>query len=144
MALLSTLPSLPILPQLGTVVDPSSGLQLAIDPATGHAIADPYSGAGVNAPLGTTPTTGINKTPAQVLGDGLNKAGQQLSGAKNALLHPLNTFTDMVFTSRLLFLILGLMLIGAGLYSFKTTQTIIETGTTAAKGAAKIAGTVAA
>jgi hypothetical protein len=55
------------------------------------------------------------------------------------VLHPLDTVQSFIFTSRLIFLVIGLLLIGAGLMQFRVTQTVIETGTKAAKLGAKLA-----
>lgn len=59
-------------------------------------------------------------------------------GTGNAILHPIDTATSLIFTSRLIFLVIGLLLVGAGLFQFKTTQTVIETGTKAVKKGAEL------
>ena len=79
-----------------------------------------------NHPYGYTP---------QSAGDVLNKTKQ----AANAVLHPIDTLTQLIFGSRLVYLLIGLILIGAGVYSFRVTQTVIETGTKAVKTAKKAA-----
>ncbi len=70
--------------------------------------------------------------------DGANPIDQAKKAA-NAVLHPVDTATSFIFTSRLVFLVIGLLLFGAGLFQFRATQTVIETGTKVAKTAAKFA-----
>ena len=51
----------------------------------------------------------------------------------------LSAAASYIFTSRTIFLIIGLLLIGAGLFQFRATQTVIQTGTKAVKLGAKLA-----
>ena len=63
---------------------------------------------------------------------------ESISDAKNTLLHPVDAAASLIFTSRLVFLIVGLLLIAAGLMQFRATQTVINTGTKASKLGAKL------
>ncbi len=49
-------------------------------------------------------------------------------------------WSSALFSSRLIILLIGILLIAAGLFSFKTTQTVIETAAKAAKKGAVLAG----
>ena len=69
---------------------------------------------------------------------------EQAKKATNAILHPVDTAESFIFTSRLIFLVIGLLLVGAGLFQFRATQTVIDTGTKVAKGGAKLAAAITA
>jgi hypothetical protein len=47
--------------------------------------------------------------------------------------------SDILFSSRWIVLVVGVLLIAAGLFTFRTTQTVIETGTRTVKKGATIA-----
>ncbi len=51
-----------------------------------------------------------------------------------------SALADLIFSQRLIILFIGLLLIAAGLFTFKTTQTVIETAAKAAKKGAALAG----
>jgi hypothetical protein len=69
-----------------------------------------------------------------------------MDDAKNVaqnLAHPLNAMTGLIFTSRFIFLVVGVILVAAGVFQFRATQTVIQTGTKAAKTGAKLAALAA-
>lgn len=99
-------------------------------------LAKPTSNS--NTPT-TTPATTTPAATTSVFQDNLNKLMHPIDAAKsaaNTLAHPLDAASSFIFTSRVIFLVVGLLLLGAGLFQFKTTQTVIEMGTKAAKLAA--------
>ena len=55
----------------------------------------------------------------------------------------LSGVTGGILTARFAFFLIGLMFIAGSLYAFKTTQTIIQTGTRAVKTGAKAAEVIA-
>lgn len=87
--------------------------------------------------LGTSSTSTPTTTAAPSSGSILDQA----KSAANMLLHPVDTAetaaSTLLFSSRFIVLIVGVLLIGAGLFSFKQTQTVITAaGGTIKKGAA--------
>jgi hypothetical protein len=97
------------------------------------------SNSTVITPKAPTPPTG--PTMGDIVGSAISAAtgGAIAPTSGDAILHPIDTATSFIFTSRLIFLVIGLLLIGAGLFQFRATQTVIETGTKAVKTGAKIA-----
>jgi hypothetical protein len=155
--------ALPTLPQFGATTgawldnqgnptnDPSiTGIPAPIAPArpatTQQGNLDPFGNVigATTTPQTTAPPVG---SPAWITAAtaGLENAlgstglGLPLGGAVKVATTPPSTLLGLVFTSRLMFLIIGLLLIGAGVFAFKTTQTVIETGTKVVKGAAALA-----
>ena len=97
------------------------------------------SNSTVITPKSPTPPTA--PTMGDMVGGAISAAtgGAIAPTSGDAILHPIDTATSFIFTSRLIFLVVGLLLIGAGLFQFKTTQTVIQTGTKAVKLGAKLA-----
>lgn len=87
-----------------------------------------------------SPVTPIKTSIGDILGGAVSgiTGGLVPPTSGDAILHPIDTATSFIFTSRLVFLIIGLLLVGAGLFQFKTTQTVINTGTKVAKAGAEI------
>lgn len=110
--------------------------QLGVSPST------PVSSlAGVtapNTPLPTgTATTGPSLLPSSsTLGNIANGVASAVIPGYNAIS---NLSSPSISWGRIAAFLLGLILIGAGLFMFKTTQTIIQTGVRAGRGVASLA-----
>lgn len=143
---------LPTLPAMQVKLPPLTGDTSWIDNPTGmEGIPQPIAPV---RPTSNTTGTATPKTPDLNWPDLLDWAknhpySQQpiqsiddLKKAGNALMHPIDTATSLIFTSRLIFLVIGLLLIGAGLFQFRATQTVIDTGTKAIKTGGKIAAMI--
>jgi hypothetical protein len=140
--------------QSGSAADiGSAGVQLPALKGDTSWIDNPTGMQGLPTPVAparptsnsTTPTTSPSGITWQdIVGAGIGQVtGVNPTGISDALKHPSQILpniadkaTSFIFTSRLIFLVIGLLLLGAGLFQFKTTQTVIEMGTKAAKLAA--------
>lgn len=110
---------------------------------------NPTPSGGLPTPTATQPTVSAPATGGTLgnIKTGIDAAiGAAASAATGGAISPTigldvgkHGLVDVLFTSRMIYLLVGLMLIGAGLYSFKATQTVIQTGTKVAKTAAKLA-----
>ena len=98
-------------------------------------------GVSPNAPLASVLNTGSQTSSTQNPLDKLKAfiAGPNSEQWKNAGLGPSSLTSELfsnVYTSRLILLVIGMLLIAAGLLQFKQTQTVIQVGGATAKGAA--------
>lgn len=134
--------SLPALTALPSVQNAS--YELAQNDANPFVFNAPGSVPGqitFGTPIPSTPTT-----PSSSIGTGTGTSiGQRVSNVGNkAAEYAGSILTGGLLTPRYIYLFLGMLLIGAGIYSFKTTQTIIETGTKAVKTGSKVVAAIAA
>jgi hypothetical protein len=111
---MATLSPLPVLPMIQAA---SPYGTLATDPSTGAPIPDTYQAAAAAA------------SAASSVSGAINSAASKMTKAASRLIFGFD-LEDLVF------ILLGLMLIGAALYSFKPTQQIVQTVTRAARDAA--------
>lgn len=72
-------------------------------------------------------------TPDPTVGSQVKQAAGQATGG-------LLNVAGWIMSTRFAFFVIGLMMIGGGLYMFKTTQTVIDTATRASKAAASLMG----
>lgn len=148
-----TLPTLPALQgaqttdNLGNIFDQAGNhigvvAGSAADIGSVGTVGKPSSNQTSSTPKTTNPTIGAGDVIGGIV-SGIT-GGIVPPTAGGAILHPIDTATSFIFTSRLIFLVIGLLLVGAGLFQFKTTQTVINTGTKVAKGGAKLAAAITA
>jgi hypothetical protein len=132
----------------------SKGFQLPALKGDTSWIDNPTGMQGLPTPIAPARPTSNSTTPTKTDDSGISwhdiaggaigqVTGVNGAGISDALKHPSQILpniadkaTSFIFTSRLIFLVIGLLLLGAGLFQFKTTQTVIEMGTKAAKLAA--------
>ena len=114
-----------------------------------------YSGGNPAYGQNLANATGVSpNTPVSQLANGSNSSAPSSSpntGVLSWITNPLGnlfgvpTASGNAFTlSRVIILILGIILFGAGLFAFKQTQTIIQTGTNVVKKGASIGAAVTA
>jgi hypothetical protein len=112
----------------------SKGFQLPALKGDTSWIDNPTGMQGIPTPIAPARPTSNSTTPTTVpsITDKINSGLDALKSGAHTLAHPVDAATSLIFTSRLIFLVIGLLLLGAGLFQFKTTQTVIEMGTKAA------------
>lgn len=139
MGSLAVIPSITSLPALAALPSvQNANTELAQNDAPPNLLFYNPSNTGLatlGAPIPSTPTAPATTPASSPPTSGGSKAAQtaaSIAGNVGSIL------TGGLLTPRYIYLILGLLLIGAGIYSFKTTQTIIQTGTKVAKGTAAL------
>lgn len=102
---------------------------------------NPSYGSNLASILGVAPNTPLSQLGGNSSGSGnsiLNGAQQLLLGPLSALIPGNNSGLSTLNLARIVVLIVGIILIAAGLFAFKQTQTIIEGGTRAVKKGAEL------
>ena len=105
-------------------------LPLSSPRATGTTIPAIPSLGDLSAPTYTPEASGVAAATGSVPAD--TSASGSATGSSG--------LSSAIYTSRLIILIIGVLLIAAGLFSFKATQTVIQTGARVGRRAAELAG----
>lgn len=132
----TSVPTLPKLPGIGV------GNSQLPEFADIQQIATDLGNADPNGALSIAQNGGIVSSPVSDAGNSTSTTGTTApastsSATSSGVLGSVYSFLTGSVES-VIFVIIGLLLIGAGLYAFKTTQTIIQTGGKIAKTAAEV------